>query len=154
MCLVVAFSCDVAVIFSYRHTENTVAALQLPGRRGRLLAQTQLAEHLRTDLRDLCCATSILLALGGTLVGHGERMRHSGQDGGLRLQLTLVMRAVRSYSLPPCSWKQKCSHYATSAARSCSLWALPRRFGEAVIILLPGGKISHCFSTHNASFGI
>lgn len=106
MCLVVAFmviSCDVAVIFSYRHTENTVAALQLPGRRGRLLAQTQLAEHLRTDLRDACCGISILLALGGTLVGHGEQMRHSGEDGGLRLQLTLVMRPVRSYSLPPCS---------------------------------------------------
>lgn len=147
MCLVVAFmviSCDVAVIFSYRHTENTVAALQLPGRRGRLLAQTQLAEHLRTDLRDACCGISILLALGGTLVGHGEQMRHSGEDGGLRLQLTLVMRPVRSYSLPPCSWKQKWSHYATSAVR----------FGEPFIILLPGGKICHCLRTHNASFGI
>lgn len=145
-------SCD--VILSYRHTEDTVAALQLPGRCGRLLTETQFAEHLRTDLRDLCCRISILLALGGFFVGHGERMRRSGQDRGLRLQLTLVMRPLRSYSFPPCSWKQKCSHYATSAACSCSLWALPHHFSEPVIILLPGGKISHCLRTHNAPFGI
>lgn len=43
----------------------------------------------------------------GLLLAMVERGMQGGKDGGIRLLLTLLLGTVRSYSLAPCSWKQK-----------------------------------------------
>lgn len=73
-------------VFSYRCTEDTVAALQLPGGCRRLLAEAQLAENLwppvgvSASLRGPQCWIHSFLTLGGTPTGHGGA-RHAGREG-------------------------------------------------------------------------
>lgn len=97
---------------SHRHAEDTVAALQLPGGCRWLLAEAQLAEHLRprfrvsAGLRGPRCRIPGFLAHGGTPAGH-VGARHAGREGGRNQAASSPSAGDREELQPPCSWKQK-----------------------------------------------
>lgn len=127
--------------FSYRRAENTAAALQRPGRRGRLLAEAQFAEDARGALRHGRRRTPLLLGWGGTPLGHGGRMgrgrrTQTSKEPGEELQSPSIL--LKAETLPLLHGRLVLPH----CERCLCTWANRSLLAATVIILLPGGKIS------------
>lgn len=135
-------SSDVVCRWSYRCTESTAAALQLPRGCARLLAQAQFAEQVGAELRRRGRRSAVLPGSAGAPLGHGGRTRRGrrtqtaakpSEKPGEELQPPSIFLKAQ---MLPLRWERLVlPHCGRCRGLSASLSLLT----ATVIILLPGG---------------